>query len=176
VCQNAGCTVTAGVGDTGQGGGRIFYANEEGFDFFQTATDTQGVRRHYLEATLVSNFLTFLWSTGMFSITDIQGTGTAIGTGMRNTALILAVDANAPAALACQNFSHNGKEDWFLPSRDELNALFQNRAVVGNLGTNIFWSSSQFSAFSAWAHFFSDGHQSNVTKGTGVTLRPIRAF
>jgi len=43
--------------------------------------------------------------------TNIDGTSTAIGTGRKNTAIILAKDATAPAAKACKDYISGGKTD-----------------------------------------------------------------
>jgi hypothetical protein len=108
---------------------------------------------------------------------SIEGTGTAIGTGRQNTALILAVDANAPAAQACRNYSNNGFTDWFLPSRDELNQLYRNRAVVGIASSGWFWSSSQSDINFAWYQFFVNGNQFGSPKSDGGgNVRAVRAF
>jgi len=64
--------------------------------------------------------------------------------------LILAIDANAPAAKACYEYNNGGKTDWFLPSLDELMELYIQRAAVGNLRTgtddlSVYFSSTQMS-------------------------------
>jgi len=181
------------LGGTGPGGGIIFYHDPNGFIMSDT-----GERAHYLEAAPV-NMTTLAWASRAFIPSNwggtgnwrsIEGTGTAIGTGRRNTALILAVDANAPAALACRNYSNNGLRDWFLPSRDELSQLYRNRASVGNLGTSWFWSSSQIDGYNlfAWFQYFVDGSQYDFTykandgnlpnfgKPSDNSVRAVRAF
>ena len=124
------------IGDTGPGGGIIFYQDSNGF----TMTDT-GEKAYYMEAATV-NQGSLAWASPAFippssggrgNWRSIEGTSTAIGTGRRNTALILATDANAPAALACKNYRGGGKDDWFLPSRDELDLMYRNLRLK-NLG------------------------------------------
>jgi hypothetical protein len=159
------------IGGTGPGGGIIFYHDPNGF----TMSDT-GETAHFLEAAPANVPSGLLWASSGFTERNIPGTEAAIGTGRRNTALILAIDGNAPAALACSNFSNNGKDDWFLPSADELNALFQSRAAVGNLGTDWFWSSSQLIFFSAWGQFFSNGNRDVDRKYSNINVRAVRAF
>jgi hypothetical protein len=169
---------TYALGDTGPGGGKIFYVSEAGF----TMTDNNQVC-HYLEAAPSDMSTTLLWATSSYELTNISGTGTAIGTGRKNTALILATDSAAPAALACKDLTTGGKNDWFLPSKDELNALHTNRSRVENLSTNYYWSSSQSSYSSqlgheyAWHQLFSDGYQGNEGgKYTNGSVRAVRAF
>ncbi|MCL2412189.1 MAG: DUF1566 domain-containing protein, partial [Treponema sp.] len=66
--------------------------------------------------------------------------------------------------------------DWFLPSRNELNALFQNRAAVGNLGTGWFWSSSQGNTTNAWLQSFASGSRLDFNKHSNDAVRAVRAF
>lgn len=103
--------------------------------------------------------------------------GTAIGTGAQNTADILAgcADPDIAARLA-DNYSLNGFDDWFLPSKDELNELYLQRAVVGNFTTAYFWSSSEGFAVSAWGQDFNDGSTFNGDKDNITGVRAIRAF
>jgi len=42
--------------------------------------------------------------------------------------VIWETDPDAPAAKACKNYGGNGKNDWFLPSLDELKQVYINRA------------------------------------------------
>ena len=127
------CTVcgslTYNIGDTGPGGGKIFYAVPLGFTLYMDAVDTSGTTAHYLEAAPNDNG-GGSWASSGYANTDIPGTGTAIGTGRKNTAIILATDVNASAAKICSQYNNNGKTDWFLPSKDELNELYKNRAAV----------------------------------------------
>jgi len=156
------------VGNIGHGGGKVFYYSKAGF----TMTDS-GEICHYLEAA-PTDLGTLVWAT---SYKNISGTGTGIGTGRKNTALILAADATAPAAKACKDYSGGGKTDWFLPSKDELNMLYVCRNYMGEMGT-YYWSSSQGNYFVnfAWGQHFTNGNQGNGNKDDAVYVRAIRAF
>lgn len=156
-------------GKTGPGGGKVFYYKSTGF----TMTDS-GEVCHYLEAAPVSdNIGHLIWSN---SYKDIEGTELEIGTGRKNTALILAADPSAPAAKACKDYSGGGKTDWFLPSRDELDMLYICKNYVGYMGSD-YWSSSQELWYSAWHQRFSDGSQFNGDdKNNTFVVRAIRAF
>jgi hypothetical protein len=142
------------LGDTGPGSGQIFYINLEGF-----TCDSDGSTCHYLEvAPSDSGALT--WITPgydspivdqiMIKIWDVMGMESyeekAIGMGRKNTQIILAHDATAPAALACANLTAGGKSDWFLPSMDELNQLRIyiriHKTALGITGDSAYWSSS----------------------------------
>ncbi len=50
------------------------------------------------------------------------------------------------AAFLCASLGYGGYKDWFLPSKDELNAMFQNlqAAGLGSIGSDWYWSSSEY--------------------------------
>ena len=187
VCQNSGCTVTAGIGDTGSAGGIIFYSTE--FDFFTgtTAGDTTTVKRYYLEAAPANMATTLMWASYWndlipdLSQTSIDQTDWAIGRGQLNTAIIIARGVSqsytTPAASACADLITGDKDDWFLPSRNELNALAQIRGLHGIPNTDWwFWSSSQNGIEYAWGQNFSNGNQGSNLKDNDFNVRPVRAF
>jgi hypothetical protein len=128
---------------------------------------------HYLEAAPVDTSGYIAWG---LSGTTVGGTGTAIGTGWANTAAILAADADAPAAKACADYSSNSLDDWFLPSKDKLNVLYQNKTAISGLGTSYYWSSTEYDSNDAWIQRFSDGYQANVGKTYSDCVRAVRAF
>jgi len=171
---------TYALGDTGPGGGKIFYVSEIGF----TMTDT-GEICHYLEAAPANMPTTLAWATSDYadeSIPDAKysygaGAAQSLGAGRNSTAAILAIDANAPAAKACVEYSNNGMTDWFLPSWDELKELNTNRSYVGNMGTYQYWSSTEtiFFDYSVYTWIFGSV-SSNQQKTTTLNVRAIRAF
>jgi len=141
---------------------------------------------YYLEAAPANMSTTLRWSTLTFEefvadnslSIDIPGTGTAIGTGRRNTALILALDPTAPAALACRSYfvaDYESFNDWFLPSGNELNQLYIRRVYFG-LSSGWFWSSSQSMGSVTFGRGFNDGISQVDNKGRSNDVRAIRAF
>jgi hypothetical protein len=160
---------TLSLGDTGPGGGIIFYFDPAGF----TMTDT-GLPAHYLEAAPVDQGTYLKWASTAYETTLI-GTGTAIGTGRDNTARILAADPTAPAALACDSYNNGGEDDWFLPSKDELDKLYDQRTLF-SIPPQLFWSSSEFTYDSAAAESFLDSTQANCFKNLPNYVRAVRAF
>jgi len=152
------------IGETGPGGGKIFYDKgsvSDGWRYLEAAPENQGT--------------SLAWASSGYTETSIAGTGTAIGTGKANTAAILAIDANAPAAKACADYRGGGKDDWFLPSKDELNEMYKARNHLG-ISSGYFWSSSQGSYSSAWHQGFSSGGQDGGYKGNYNYVRAVRAF
>jgi hypothetical protein len=110
--------------------------------------------------------------------TSIPGaTGTTIGTGNANTIAIMA-DCNTAgiAARLCGDLVQGGYSDWYLPSKDELNALYTNRVAIGGLGTSGYWSSTQIDSDDAWYQNFFNGIQDTVGKFNPLNVRAIRSF
>ena len=71
--------------------------------------------------------------------------------------------------------------DWFLPSKDELNAMYVNLHLhgVGGFSTNRYWSSSEQSALEAWWKSFQVGESLYSLKSeisTTYSVRACRAF
>ncbi|MDR1587253.1 MAG: hypothetical protein LBS57_07350, partial [Treponema sp.] len=95
---------THDIGDTGPGGGVVFYRSAVAF----------GDDWHYLEAAPENISGTKAWGSSEHTNTSIAGAiGTAIGTGKANTDAILVADINAPAAKACADYNTADKDDWF---------------------------------------------------------------
>jgi len=187
------------IGDTGPGGGIIFYYNADGFtvEGYGNPGDTgyfPAYTAHYLEAapsdqvnrpswgasgTLISGVTTF-------NYTYYTSFLNAIGNGRKDTALIVAhletTSETNKAAQICTALTIGGKNDWFLPSLGELNALFNQRTLSGiNMQNVSYWSSSQFSELIyndsyAWALLFPFGTPFDSGKGFSQYVRAIRAF
>ena len=119
----------------------------------------------------------------------IGGTGTGIGTGQRNTTIIVtwlnSHSETGKAAQLCDALVYGGYSDWFLPSKDELNLMYENLKVAGVGGFScdgdpskyIYWSSSEDDANVAWIQLFRSGRQNNGTSKNGeFSVRAVRAF
>jgi hypothetical protein len=77
----------------------------------------------------------------------------------------------------------HGHQDWRVPTKGELNVLWENRNKGALKGTfnesgshpaGWYWSSSQYGSNFAWAQRFSDGDQDYGGKGNDPSLRCIR--
>jgi len=166
------------IGDTGPAGGLIFY--DRGFI-------SNGWR--YLEAAPAGTDFIAQW--GAYE-RDVSGTGTAVGSGKRNTELIVnrlkQLGENNRAAQICVGMEINGLKDWFLPSKDELDLMYKNLAQKG-LGnfitredktnwTHYYWSSSQSDNYHdlACTQNFVSGSKHYDGKGYTRSVRAIRSF
>ncbi len=85
------------------------------------------------------------------------------------------------AAKVCDDYTNTDTgtgaySDWYLPSKDELNKLYLNRAAIGGFG-EAYWSSSEQANNNGWAHYFSTNTQGAYWKdATQFRVRAIRAF
>jgi hypothetical protein len=165
------------LGDTGPSGGIIFYFDPEGFTVEMVNPD-ENYTAHYLEAAPADMDSTLTWAASTGG--SVSGTGTGIGTGRKNNALIVAEygmpETLVPAAFACDYYTYNGKGDWFLPSKDELNKLYESRSLFSNLEIAKYWSSSHVDGYTSWCHNFSTGASYNFNKPALCYVRAIRAF
>jgi len=78
----------------------------------------------------------------------IVGTSDAIGTGQANTTAIVGEPATTGMAKLADDLVVNGYDDWYLPSKDELDRMWDNLADEGiggfETGTSgYYWSSSE---------------------------------
>jgi hypothetical protein len=137
---------------------------------------------------------TYTWNNG--SITDFYdtmthcqnppGTGGNPATcwqGASNTAAVSALsDSSSPYAAVtyCAGLSAHGEADWYLPSQDELNVVYSNRAAIGNFNltgsfpSGYYWSSSENWTDSVKNQKFSDGTFSNRIKYGAISIRCVR--
>jgi hypothetical protein len=116
------------------------------------------------------------WGCGGTSIT----TSTNYGEGSSNTSAILLGCASRPiAASICDAYDGGAYNDWFLPSLDELEELYNNRIAIGGFNDEIsYWSSSQDDSHHSWTHgFFSGGTPYSADKDSDSWLvRCVRFF
>jgi hypothetical protein len=160
------------VGETGPGGGKVFYYSATAF----TSTgSTCNTNCHYLEAAPSDHSSWIVWATTAASCYNSGSTSSAndcqansiysgssaeqaasriaakaIGKGMGNTNQIYSrltaagsATTNTYAAGIAWAYTNNSKTDWFLPSMDELHQLYLNRVAVGGLVNDYYWSSSE---------------------------------
>jgi len=121
--------------------------------------------------------------------TEVMGAwGKTIGKGNQNTEAIIAncTTGNTAADIA-YNFTFNGYDDWFLPSKDELNEIEVNRVKINkvaqaNGGTaftlNYYWSSTQYTNIPQYAYCqeLNNGVSAFNDKYHEYAVRCVRAF
>ncbi|MCX6188889.1 MAG: DUF1566 domain-containing protein [Bacteroidetes bacterium] len=115
---------------------------------------------------------------GCKGVAIVGADGTSLGTGNQNTIDIATSCSEAgTAAKLCSDLVLDGYSDWYLPSKEELNLLYQQRTLIGGFAKDTYWSSSEVNTICAWIQSFDTGTQfGTTTKDYGTNLRPIRAF
>ena len=146
------------------GGGKVAYVDATGMHGLIAAS-----------ADLTSGTTTtFQW--GGYG-TATGATLTDVGTGQANTAKIVQVlGAGSYAAKLCVDYRGGGYNDWFLPSRDELNVLYQNKTLIGGFIDDYYWSSSERDINNAWYRRLSNGYFDYYDKITTYRVRAVRVF
>ena len=188
VCDGPDAGTTADelctIGMTGPGGGPVFFIDSS--DLYPSFCATGDC--NYLEASPadVDEAGGDFWSAWCSDTTsDLGLTGwdkSAIGAGRSNTmtadatctsgAIQTAVDYIAPA------FNGVAKDDWWLPSLGELIAMHDNMRLAGAGGfvPDLYWSSSEGGATTAWEIYFNFNWHGNDAKWGGFRVRPVRGF
>jgi hypothetical protein len=168
------------VGDIGPGGGKVFYVQASG-TFACGATLSSTCK--YLEAAPTSGTAAwtdapYAWSGNTSEAIGADAQGTAIGTGYRNTQAMVTQSSTADRAgtIARAYRGPNNLSDWYLPSKNELNQLYIEKARIGGFWTEWYWSSSEVDATEAWPQYFGNGLQYGYFKTPLVYVRPVRAF
>ncbi len=72
------------------------------------------------------------------------------------------------AVQICQSLELKGYKGWYLPSKDEVNLMYENLYLrgLGNFRADDYWSSSEFGGlnYAVWVEVFSDGTQDHGDK------------
>ena len=76
------------------------------------------------------------------------------------------------AKKACKNLG----DGWRLPTKDELNLLFQNSGKIGGFASDGYWSSTEYGSSNAWTQYFFIGSQNDANKDGNYSVRAVRAF
>jgi len=130
---------------------------------------------HGLIAATSDQSTSIVWWNGSYITTG--ATATALGTGNANTNTIVSVQGSGNyAAKLCYDLVLGGYSDWYLPSRDELYKLYQNKTAIGGFAAASYWSSSESNNGNAWFQYFVDGTQYYNGKGLTYYVRAVRAF
>ncbi len=169
---------TYSVGDYAQGG-IIFWVDETG--------------QHGLVCAKLDQSSNVRWYAGTNGYTQASGDGPFAGE--MNTSIIISAhvaigDDNSPyAARICNKLqiTEGGKTygNWYLPSKEELNLMYQNRAIINTTATAIggssfaddtYWSSTELNNAVAYVQDLSNGNQFFETKNLKFSVRAVRAF
>lgn len=138
--------LTVSIGDTYEGG-IVFYIAEDKLSGLVAAPQDQGSE--------------IVWSAKR----KVIPTEKEIGTGLANTIFIVEAkkgDTEEFAAKAAYDLVLGGYDDWYLPSINELEELYKQRAIVGLNEAGTYWSSSAIDG-----GYPNAGYTYNLTVKTG---------
>jgi hypothetical protein len=184
--------VTGDIGDTGPGGGRIFYYSAAGFNcgtnFTITGSPTGG-KCKWLEVAPRNWWggaadTATTWANATTAITGINNE-VDIGIGSSNTRVITTSGAytTTAAQLASSYISTIDGEDfndWYLGSQAEMIELIKSPLVAILQISGGYWTSTQVTGSGSARYVRADlapAYQSGATKnGFSFAVRPIRAF
>lgn len=157
------------VGDSIQGGiiAYILTSTDAGYD-----PNVQ----HGLIVSLQDQSTSATWQNGTDTITGAAGT--VFGTGLSNTNSIVSIQgAGNYAAKLCSDLVLNGYNDWYLPSKAELNLIYNNSFEDGGFSRyNYYWTASEVNANEAWAQDFYDGTMLGKAKNNTYSVRAVRNY
>ena len=195
-CSAGGANTVCNIGDIGPGGGIVFYdagKDEYWGRYLEIAPKScEGVKIPWRPA---GNTKTVYRETNGQTAAEMRLLAKGVGMGKVNTRIItLALGAGSYAAKYAEDLNCSGVDDWFLPSKDELdlayNRLAQNRVggqdtPVGGFNKGYYWTSTDYNNTTAWTEYFMDGQQfdrvqtlsgNNKPPANPFRVRPIRAF
>lgn len=157
------------IGDPGPSGvGVVFYISDDGKHGLEAAPEDQ------------NNGNAFYWSN-VDGVNDEVGTSRDIGSGFANSEAVINQDGhNNSAALICRNYRKDEEGDWYLPSYGELEELYKNKDIVGNLTKEEYYSSSEDHVGGYVGYITFTGQYSGsgyfCSKGSSHYIRAIRSF
>ena len=164
------------VGDTGPGGGIVFYVASGSFSSLYDWSSCRSSCR-YLEAAPAG------WYDGgddpLLAI-GVAGGAWTIGSGGSNRDLINFYNNDPNGAMAIvSNYQGGGKNDWFIPSKDELNEMYKSKSVIPGLLTSYLSSTLKESTY-VYTQIFNyrlfQGSINWAHLNTNIYVRPVRAF
>lgn len=166
------------VGDFAQGG-IVFWVDDTGTKGLVCAKEDQSE--------------SIIWA---YSFIDNHANADGIYAGKSNTKTIIAAQqaegdtAIMYAARLCDELviteNNQTYDDWYLPSKKEINLMWQNRYLINRVATQhggkpfinkaFYWSSNEYTDNLAWLQLFYSINQHYYFKSDRARVRAIRSF
>lgn len=132
---------------------------------------------------LAPDYTTCGADTNEFKWSNIEvATGVNSGTdGALNLANLLVLQENnvsfeTPAASACEELEAGGYDDWYLPSKYELQLLLSNKHLMRGLVNMPYWSSTESNSTKAYAANMSTASMVEFSKTDATYVRCVRTI
>ena len=143
------------------GGGIVFYVD--------------GTGEHGLIASTTDQSTSSKW--GCMGTSVPGAVDSIVGVGAANTTSITTTCTTAGiAAKLCNDLVLGGFSDWFLPSKAELDLMYQQKSAIGGFSVYGYWSSTERGNGTAWVQYMSDGVKMTFNKSDACCVRAVRAF
>ena len=157
------------IGDSYQGG-KVAYILQEGDPGYVAGGQVRGLIAAPSDQSTGAEW--GCWGT------TVGAAGTVIGTGNQNTTNILSgCSESGIAAKLAGDLVIGAYNDWYLPSKDELNKVLLNATAVGGFTSGgYYWSSSEYGQNGAQAQQNYNASSTLTAKTASYHVRPIRAF
>lgn len=182
------------VGSPGPGGGIVFYdaGSHQSWGRYLEASpvECEGVALPWKPNAVVIPPL-YVNTTGGLTAAKKRVLAKAVGMGRVNTALVVSrYKTNFMyAARYAQELVCRQVDDWFLPSKEEIDLVFNNLKALdkplGDFDKGYYWTSSEYDLQNTWTEYFTDGQQFDRVKTLSANkappqrpfrVRAIRAF
>jgi hypothetical protein len=142
------------VGDTGPGGGKVFFVSQYPFPSPGSACNTAGAGG--TSTCTVLQVAPAGWYDG--NVDPLRGWSDAI------------------ALSSAYQGSDTSAGQWFLPTIAQLKLLYTNRSVIGAYDTYSPFGSSTENGGDYYYQYFSNGNVGSYSKDDPYNVRPIKAF
>jgi hypothetical protein len=190
------CSATGpcSIGDVGPAGGVVFYDAGEhktwGRYLEASPASTEGVGLPWKRLNAVDKKRPVYRDVLKLKAQTQRVLSTQMGMGKINTDRIVKIYGRGRyAARYADALVFNGFDDWFLPSKNELNVMYSVLGTaspgIGSYARSFYWSSSEYDFNNAWTVNFKDGQQfdrekwllpDSINGVKALRVRAIRAF
>ena len=181
------------------------YLEAAPFGWYKGDSDSAGSYPEYFGSSPNYSDPHFQWGAKGY-LGDLPANGTEVGDGEINTANIVSYhdslgtlypdkgeyytnptayseqNDGKVAAKVCAEYSVDidgiTYDDWFLPSKDELNLMYENLKLysLGNFSSQTYWCSSN-NGYGVYFQYFRNGDNTDLyDESVDLSIRPVRAF
>jgi len=173
---------TYNIGDSGPAGGIVFYdkgSYSNGWRYIEAATQDLNTTQWGCPGLLIPNASYTTIGNGYLNTVSSLNFHNNLNNFYTNPTNYSSNSNGTVTAKESLNLISGGNDDWFLPTSDELHAMYSNLFLqgLGNFSSDNYWSSTQSDADNAKVLDFSNGNTlDNPKSDLTVKTRAIRYF
>ena len=156
---------------------------------YKVVTPGSKDKYYILHDELYSDLVWTYFKDSSYAYTSLGITGTAIGTGKSNTATVLAADDGAYITADSNGYPTiwyklqqardafiGGNNDWFVPSKDEIEEVRKLGLLASWFLSGGIWSSREYAAQFSWHWYYYNQYWNTNYKGNPYSVFFARAF